>query len=150
MGRKGRQWKAGKGSAGFSNTPVSRNDCGRYAFDDRPAAKSFARKRYPRAGRDERYVPYQCEHCKLYHLAPISAYNEHYKPKDETTVKVWLYACRNCQRSLEWIVNVGWVHDRESVCVVPYPGCEYRTCDHGDGPDESCECPCHVQEESLQ
>jgi hypothetical protein len=59
-------------------------------------------------------------------------------------------ACRNCRRPLHWVPDIGWLHGElpryaheEITCVVPYPVCEYRTCDHGDGPDPACDCRCH-------
>lgn len=59
-------------------------------------------------------------------------------------------ACRNCRRPLHWLPGVGWLHGElpqyahePITCADAYPVCEWRVCDHADGPDPLCDCRCH-------
>lgn len=146
QGRK-QAWKS-VGSKGFTTVPASRNDCGRYAFSTREEAKAFNRARRPSNGKNERYVPYECPHCNLFHLIPRSHLGNYVPDEHEVPAKVLVYTCRNCHHSLEWIKNFGWVHQGDTQCAVPYPACEHDNCDHGAGPDITCDCLCHEREDA--
>lgn len=60
------------------------------------------------------------------------------------------FACRNCRRPIHWAAGIGWLHGElpqyagePIACTNAHPVCEYRKCDHGDGPGPTCACRCH-------